>query len=160
VTGDKGLVVPAPAAMERHMVEAATNCAPVAVPANQERVSKIQKSPVKQTKTDQEGRLNPFSIPTSIWKSAFKRSGSATPAGAGAQHAECAEPRAGAPVEGQGATAQGELSLDSVKVVRNDLTDGDVELVPIKSRTGALEPSQSKKPWEFLGQRFFGVEST
>ena len=30
---------------------------------------------------------------------------------------------------------QSELSLDSVKVVHNDLSDADVEVVPIKSRT-------------------------
>jgi hypothetical protein len=32
---------------------------------------------------------------------------------------------------------QSELSLDSVKVVHNDLSDADVEVVPIKSRTAA-----------------------
>src|SRR5690242_10449256 len=32
---------------------------------------------------------------------------------------------------------QSELSLDSVKVVHNDLSDADVEVVPIKSRAAA-----------------------
>jgi hypothetical protein len=32
---------------------------------------------------------------------------------------------------------QAELSLDSVKVVHNDLADADVEVVPVKSRTDA-----------------------
>lgn len=35
---------------------------------------------------------------------------------------------------------QTELSLDSVKVIRNDLTDADIEVVPVKSQTiSALE---------------------
>ena len=54
---------------------------------------------------------------------------------------------------------QSELSLDSVKVVHNDLSDADVEVVPIKSRT-ADEPAvpdlpPPKKSWEFLGERLF-----
>jgi hypothetical protein len=54
---------------------------------------------------------------------------------------------------------QSELSLDSVKVVHNDLSDADVEVVPIKSRTAGeatipvLPPST--KPWEFLAERMF-----
>ena len=34
---------------------------------------------------------------------------------------------------------QSELSLDAVKVLRNDLSDADVEIVPVKSRTVAAE---------------------
>ena len=54
---------------------------------------------------------------------------------------------------------QSELSLDSVKVVHNDLSDADVEVVPIKSRTAGeaavpvLPPPT--KPWEFLAERMF-----
>ena len=54
---------------------------------------------------------------------------------------------------------QSELSLDSVKVVHNDLSDADVEVVPIKSRTVSeatvpvLPPPT--KPWEFLAERMF-----
>jgi hypothetical protein len=54
---------------------------------------------------------------------------------------------------------QSELSLDSVKVVHNDLSDADVEVVPIKSRTAdkanvpVLPPPT--KPWEFLAERMF-----
>ena len=54
---------------------------------------------------------------------------------------------------------QSELSLDSVKVVHNDLSDADVEVVPIKSRTAdetavpVLPPP--KKSWEFLAERMF-----
>ncbi len=51
---------------------------------------------------------------------------------------------------------QSELSLDSVKVVHNDLSDVDVEIVPIKSRAPSptkadLHPA--KKTWEVLGER-------
>jgi hypothetical protein len=54
---------------------------------------------------------------------------------------------------------QSELSLDSVKVVHNDLSDADVEVVPIKSRT-ASEPAVPVLPpptrsWEFLAERMF-----
>ena len=54
---------------------------------------------------------------------------------------------------------QSELSLDSIKVVHNDLSDADVEVVPIKSRTAGeaavpvLPPPT--KPWEFLAERMF-----
>jgi hypothetical protein len=54
---------------------------------------------------------------------------------------------------------QSELSLDSVKVVHNDLSDADVEVVPIKSRP-ASEPvvpdlPPPTQPWEFLAERMF-----
>ena len=51
---------------------------------------------------------------------------------------------------------QAELSLDSVKVVHNDLSDADVEVVPIKSRPAAAEIqdlSPAKKSWEIIGER-------
>jgi hypothetical protein len=54
---------------------------------------------------------------------------------------------------------QSELSLDSVKVVHNDLSDADVEVVPIKSRTAdkttapVLPPPE--KSWEYLAERMF-----
>ena len=54
---------------------------------------------------------------------------------------------------------QSELSLEGVKVVHNDLSDADVEVVPIKSRTAGeaavpvLPPPT--KPWEFLAERMF-----
>jgi hypothetical protein len=56
---------------------------------------------------------------------------------------------------------QSELSLDSVKVMHNDLSDADVEVVPIKSRT-ASEPAMPvlpppTQPWEFLAERMFHV---
>jgi hypothetical protein len=51
---------------------------------------------------------------------------------------------------------QTELSLDTVKVIHNDLSDADVEVVPIKSRPAASEApalSPAKKSWEILGER-------
>ncbi len=51
---------------------------------------------------------------------------------------------------------QSELSLDTVKVVHNDLSDAEVEVVPIKSRPAAAQApdlSPAKKSWEVLGER-------
>ncbi len=51
---------------------------------------------------------------------------------------------------------QPELSLDTVKVVHNDLADADVEIVPVKSRADApvaapvLPPA--RQAWEYLGE--------
>jgi hypothetical protein len=58
-----------------------------------------------------------------------------------------------------GAT-QVELSLDSVKVLHNDLTDVDVEIVPMKSRPAAAEPEAPKKSWEFLGEQLLRIEAS
>jgi len=59
---------------------------------------------------------------------------------------------------------QAELSLEKVKVVHNDLTDADVEIIPIKSRParGAAVPDlqPARKSWEILGERLFGMEAT
>ena len=49
------------------------------------------------------------------------------------------------------------LSLEDVKVIHNDLTDADVEVVPAKSR-GAKLPEvpmlpPAREPWEFMGER-------
>ena len=57
------------------------------------------------------------------------------------------------------AEAQVELSLDSVKVVHNDLTDVDVEIVPMKSRSGP-EPEAPKKSWGFLGEQLLRIEAS
>ena len=55
---------------------------------------------------------------------------------------------------------QTELSLDSVRVVHNDLSDVDVEVVPIKSRPIPSEAKPGKSSWGMLGERLFGVEPT
>ena len=62
------------------------------------------------------------------------------------------------PVEARNASApavQAELSLDTVKVIHNDLSDADVEVVPIKSRPAAAIPGlqPAKKSWEIFGER-------
>jgi hypothetical protein len=60
---------------------------------------------------------------------------------------------------------QAELSLDRVKVVHNDLTDADVEVVPIKSRTAAepespvLAPAQAGDSWSRLSAKIFGARA-
>lgn len=59
---------------------------------------------------------------------------------------------------------QGELSLDRVKVVHNDLSDADVEVVPIKSRTApgvepALIPANGADSWSRLGAKIFGIKT-
>jgi hypothetical protein len=54
---------------------------------------------------------------------------------------------------------QVELSLEKVKVVHNDLTDADVEIVPMKSRPAreAADLPPAKKSWEVLGERIMRV---
>lgn len=60
---------------------------------------------------------------------------------------------------------QAELSLDRVKVVHNDLTDADVEIVPIKSRTvpelvtPIVPPAPGGDSWSRLSAKFFGVKA-
>jgi hypothetical protein len=55
-------------------------------------------------------------------------------------------------------TEQTELSLDSVRVVGNDLSDADVEVVPLKSRParakGAAEPETE---WSEVGTGYLGA---
>jgi hypothetical protein len=52
---------------------------------------------------------------------------------------------------------QSELSLDAVKVIRNDLSDADIEVVPVKSQTLSVPETPVLPPqrhsWEFLGER-------
>ena len=43
---------------------------------------------------------------------------------------------------------QPEFSLDTVKVLHNDLSDADVEIVPVKSRTVAAESAAIRLPSE------------
>jgi len=71
--------------------------------------------------------------------------------------APAAQPGGAAKAEAP-AAMQTELSLDAVRVIHNDLSDVDVEIVPIKSRTAPAETK--KKSWEVLGERLFGVEAT
>jgi hypothetical protein len=56
---------------------------------------------------------------------------------------------------------QTELSLEKVQVLRNDLSDADVEVVPLKSNTGTVPNLQAaEKSWEILGERLFGIKTT
>lgn len=61
---------------------------------------------------------------------------------------------------------QAELSLDRVKVVHNDLTDADVEIVPIKSRRApetaepVVAPVQGEDSWSRLSAKIFGIKTT
>lgn len=72
--------------------------------------------------------------------------------------------RAPAPQKAQ-RPVQAELSLDRVKVVHNDLTDADVEIVPIKSRTvpeletPIVPPAPGGDSWSRLSAKFFGVKA-
>ena len=72
------------------------------------------------------------------------------------------------------APVQGELSLDNVKVMRNDLSEADVEVVPAKARPPKAMPASlpgaaagaaamaipdlppARKAWEYLGEHLMG----
>jgi hypothetical protein len=49
---------------------------------------------------------------------------------------------------------QPEFSLDSVKVVHNDLADADVEIVPVKAHAEVAAPMlpPARQAWEYLGE--------
>ena len=59
---------------------------------------------------------------------------------------------------------QAELSLDAVKVLRNDLSDVDIEVVPLKSRPAdsgkAPGREPEKKTWGWLGARFLKMKTS
>ena len=61
------------------------------------------------------------------------------------------------------APIQAELSLDAVKVLRNDLSDVDVEVVPLKSHppgdAGEPDLPTAKKTWGLLGERFLKMKA-
>jgi hypothetical protein len=58
------------------------------------------------------------------------------------------------------AGTQTELSLDTVKVVHNDLSDAEVEVVPMKSRSAPQGTPPPKASWQTLGEQLFGVKTT
>jgi hypothetical protein len=63
--------------------------------------------------------------------------------------------RAPEPVASPPVSVQPELSLDAVKVVHNDLTDADVEIVPVKSHAAPMVAPvlpPARQAWEFLGE--------
>jgi hypothetical protein len=83
-----------------------------------------------------------------------------------------AEPKSAIPRFGKSHTpVQGELSLDNIKVMRNDLSETDVEIVTAKSRPAKIvaAPMQASaaamaipdlppasSAWEYLGERLLG----
>jgi hypothetical protein len=85
-----------------------------------------------------------------------------------------AEPKAAIPRFGKShAPVQGELSLDNIKVMRNDLSETDVEIVTAKSRPAKIiaAPTQASAAamaipdlppatavWEYLGERLLGKD--
>jgi len=48
-----------------------------------------------------------------------------------------------------------ELSLDTVKVLHNDLSDAEVEVVPLKSRPARAAEPEPASAWSELGGGFF-----
>ena len=118
---------------------------PVAAPIKtvSGKTQKIPASPVSEKKSAWAGRLGPKSIFKAV---VSKTVGSPGPGTMG---------KAQKPME-----TQTELSLDAVRVVHNDLSDVDVEVVPMKSRSAPPELKPAKKSWEVLGERLFGVEAS
>ena len=122
---------------------------PAAAPAKNIASAKPQPQPLPAAAASHEkksGWANKFN-PMAIFKS--------TPAKAPAPFSQKAADKAQKP-----AATQTELSLDTVRVVQNDLSDADVEIVPMKSRSTPPETQPAKKSWEFIGERLFGVEAT
>jgi hypothetical protein len=84
---------------------------------------------------------------------------------------KAAEPKAAIPRFGKAqAPIQGELSLDNIKVMRNDLSETDMEVVPAKPRPMAPQPSagagaavmmvpelpSAKRALDYLNDRLLG----
>lgn len=55
---------------------------------------------------------------------------------------------------------QGELSLEQVRVMRNDLSDADLEVVPAGAAGGANKQSRAGGAWGRLATRIFDAETT
>jgi hypothetical protein len=52
---------------------------------------------------------------------------------------------------------QAELLLERVRVVRNDLSDSDVEIVPVKPQDPRAVEKQADGGWEKVTGRLFGA---
>ena len=128
-----------------------------AAPVKNEAATKTQKIPTLPFAVDQQAAAVPepavpFKKPgrSSKWMSRLNpfAAGSPFPAARGGN--------AKTPV-------QAELSLDAVKVLRNDLSDVDVEVVPLKSRpaseAGQPDLGTAKKSWGLLGERFLKMKA-
>jgi hypothetical protein len=60
------------------------------------------------------------------------------------------------------AAVQTELSLETVKVIENDLRGEEVEVVPLKSRPARKPPGKGGEPaevWDDLGAKIFGANA-
>lgn len=135
-----GTTVQSPAtAMAARPLERELSAAPVKSAAVKTQKIPVMASPAKNG-PGWAGKLNPIAM----FRSAPEKKASA----------------AGAAEKQQAMPLQPELSLNAVRVVHNDLSDADVEVVPIKSRSTPSEMQPAKKSWEFLGERLFGVETT
>jgi hypothetical protein len=60
---------------------------------------------------------------------------------------------------------QGELSLEKIKVVRNDLSDADLEVIPAKPPTASAmraveRAAGAEKAWGRVTTRFLGTGKT
>lgn len=106
--------------------------------------------------------VKPAIEPQSAWKKVMPRFGRSNP---------FVPPPAAKAVVTQGEVAQPELSLDKVKVLRNDLSEADIGVVSkalpgpaIASRRymrpGAKPDDLGKKAWHLLGKRLFGTAAT
>ena len=54
---------------------------------------------------------------------------------------------------------QGELSLDQVQVLRNDLSDSDLEVVAVRRAGGGRNVAPTESAWRRLTTRVFGAET-
>jgi hypothetical protein len=54
---------------------------------------------------------------------------------------------------------QTELSLDTVKVIENDLRDEEVEVVPLKSRPAKGKSGEPEESWDDMGAKIFGANA-
>jgi hypothetical protein len=107
--------------------------------------AKTQKIPEVSTKTQKIPVLSAAPRPAraTSWKEKFNPFRAAEPAN---------PPMVGA--------VQAELSLDAVRVIRNDLTDADIEVVPVKSQTVSMPETPSlpvdrsnRHAWEVMDGR-------
>jgi hypothetical protein len=116
------------------------------------------KNPFAPKAADGSGELNKVSLPAAATTQRIPVIATARAAQPAPSWKDKLNPfRAPAPSAPPVKVVQAELSLESVKVVHNDLADADIEVVPVKSQTisqpeaPVLPPA--RQSWEFLGER-------
>ena len=67
------------------------------------------------------------------------------------------EPLEPASARASKAMVQAELSLEKVRVVRNDLSDSDLEVVAVKPRAAASAEEPADDGWDKVASRLFGA---